>query len=53
LPEVRDQLVQQIRSERATALRRAYLAELLKETPPAINEIALSKVLDEPNRISR
>ncbi len=47
LPEVRDQLVQQIRNERATMLRRAYLAELLKQTPPAINEIALSKVLDD------
>jgi peptidylprolyl isomerase len=30
LPEVREQLVQQMRSERATAMRRAYLAELLK-----------------------
>ena len=48
LPEVRDQLVQQIRTERATALRRAYLAELQKQHPPAINELALSKLLGEP-----
>ena len=47
LPEVRDQLVQQMRSERAAALRRAYLAELLKQHPPAINELALTKLLGE------
>jgi dihydroorotase len=34
LPEARDQLVQQIRSERANALRRAYIGELLKDHPP-------------------
>lgn len=45
LPEVRDQLVQQIRSERAAALRRAYLAELLKQNPPVVNELALSSLL--------
>ena len=46
LPEVRDQLIQQIRTERATALRRAYLAELLKQHPPVLNELALSNLLD-------
>jgi peptidylprolyl isomerase len=46
LPEVREQLVQQMRSERATALRRAYLAELLKQHPPILNELALSSLLD-------
>lgn len=46
LPEVRDQLVQQMRSERATMMRRAYLAELLKEHPPILNELALSNLLD-------
>ena len=47
LPEVRDQLVQQIRNERATALRRAYLGELLKDHPPVLNELALSNLLQE------
>jgi peptidylprolyl isomerase len=47
LPEVRDALVQQMRGERATALRRAYLAELLKQHPPVINELALSGLVGE------
>lgn len=47
LPEVRDLLVQQIRSERAAAMRRAYLAELLKQHPPVINELALSSLIGE------
>jgi peptidylprolyl isomerase len=42
LPEVREPLIQQMRNERATALRRAYIAELLKQNPPVINELALS-----------
>jgi peptidylprolyl isomerase len=46
LPEVREQLARQIRTERQTALRRAYLAEMLKQQPPIINELALSKLLD-------
>ncbi|MBR1221254.1 peptidyl-prolyl cis-trans isomerase [Bradyrhizobium sp. U87765 SZCCT0131] len=46
LPEVRDQLVQQIRSERANMMRRAYLAELLKQHPPVLNELALSNLLE-------
>jgi parvulin-like peptidyl-prolyl isomerase len=45
LSEVRDALVQRIRAERAEANRRAYMAELLKQTPPVVNEIALSKLL--------
>jgi peptidylprolyl isomerase len=50
LPEVREQLVQQMRTERATALRRAYLAELLKQHPPVLNELALSNLLDSPRK---
>lgn len=46
LAEVRDALVQRIRSERADANRRAYVGELLKQTPPVVNEIALSRLLD-------
>ena len=45
LAEVRDALVQRIRAERAEANRRAYIAELFKQTPPVVNEIALSKLL--------
>jgi parvulin-like peptidyl-prolyl isomerase len=45
LSEVRDALVQRIRAERAEANRRAYMAELLKQAPPVVNEIALSKLL--------
>jgi len=45
LSEVRDALVLRIRAERADANRRAYMAELLKQTPPVVNEIALSKLL--------
>lgn len=44
LSEVRDALAQRIRAERVEANRRAYMAELLKQTPPVVNEIALSKL---------
>jgi parvulin-like peptidyl-prolyl isomerase len=50
LSEVRDQLVEQMRTERATMLRRAYLAELLKQHPPVLNELALSNLLDSPRK---
>lgn len=46
LPEVREGLVRQIRQQRAAALRQNYLAELLKQQPPIINELALAKLLD-------
>lgn len=44
--EAREALAQQMRTERSTLLRRAYVAELLKQHPPIINEIALSNLLD-------
>lgn len=44
--EVRDALVERMRAERVEANRRAYVAELLKQTPPVVNEIALSKLLE-------
>lgn len=50
LPEVREQLVQQMRTERAAAMRRAYLAELLKQHPPILNELALSNLLDSSRK---
>jgi len=46
MSEVRDALVERMRAERLEAGRRAYIAELLKQTPPVVNEIALSKLLD-------
>jgi parvulin-like peptidyl-prolyl isomerase len=45
LPEVREALVARLRGERAKANRQAYLAKLLEQHPPAINELALSKAL--------
>jgi parvulin-like peptidyl-prolyl isomerase len=50
IAEVRDQLVQQLRDERAGASKRAYLTELLKQSPPAINELALAKILSKPDQ---
>lgn len=46
LPEVRDLLVERIRAERADANRRTFLADLLKQNPPVVNEIALSRILE-------
>ncbi|MDC7787025.1 peptidylprolyl isomerase [Rhodoplanes tepidamans] len=45
--EVRDQLAGRLREERATQMRRAYMAELLRRTPPVVNEFALSKALED------
>ncbi len=53
LPEVRDQLVQQMRTERAKQLRQAWLGELIKRNPPVLNEIALSKVLGDQTKATR
>jgi parvulin-like peptidyl-prolyl isomerase len=47
LSEVREQIVAQLRNERAMQERRAYLAKLLQETPPTVNELALSKILSK------
>jgi parvulin-like peptidyl-prolyl isomerase len=45
LDEVRGALVQKLRSERALANRRAYVQDLLKQSPPVLNELALSQLL--------
>jgi peptidylprolyl isomerase len=45
--EVHDALRQRIRDERAAELRRGYLADLLKQNPPAINELVVSKIAGE------
>ena len=46
LAEVRDALVQKMRAERTEANRRAYVTDLLKQTPPVVNEIARAKLLE-------
>jgi peptidylprolyl isomerase len=48
LAEVRDALAQRMRAERTEANRRAYVTELLKQSPPIVNELALSKLVDAP-----
>jgi peptidylprolyl isomerase len=50
LEEVHDALVQRMRAERAEANRRAYLAEFLKQNPPAINELALTRLAQPAER---
>jgi parvulin-like peptidyl-prolyl isomerase len=45
LAEARPALVAQLRSERAQANRRAYLARLLEQSPPIVNELGISKLL--------
>jgi parvulin-like peptidyl-prolyl isomerase len=50
LQQIRPQLVQQLRAERARANSQAYLARLVEETPPAVNELALSAVIKTPDK---
>jgi parvulin-like peptidyl-prolyl isomerase len=45
LEEIHSALAQQLRTEKTQANSQAYLAKLLQQTPVAINELALSKVL--------
>lgn len=44
LADVRALLVQRLRAQRAELLRRNYLARVLEQNPPAINELALGRV---------
>jgi parvulin-like peptidyl-prolyl isomerase len=44
LSEVRPQLIQQMRAERAQENRRGYVAKLLDQNSVAINELALDKI---------
>ncbi len=46
LEEVKIPLTNEIRKERAQQLSKAYLAQLLKQNPVTLNEIAVSKLLD-------
>ena len=45
LAEVKEALAAQLRADRARANRQAYLAKLLEQNPPAINELNLPKVV--------
>ncbi|AHF89895.1 peptidyl-prolyl cis-trans isomerase [Opitutaceae bacterium TAV5] len=46
--QVRGQLTQQIRTEKAKANRQTYLARLLEQNPLVINELALPQLLAKP-----
>lgn len=48
LDEVRENLIVQLRAERARTKRQEYLAGLIKDHPLAINEIELSKLAAKP-----
>jgi len=48
LEEIRPQLVQKMRAQKAQQNSQEYLAKLLQDNPVQINELALSKVLKQP-----
>ncbi|MDD5348929.1 MAG: peptidylprolyl isomerase [Chthoniobacteraceae bacterium] len=48
--EARGRLTEQLRADRARSKRQAYLAKLLQEKPVSVNELALPKVLDKPEK---
>ena len=47
LEEIHSALAQQLRNEKTQANSQAYLGKLLQQTPVAINELALSRVLNK------
>jgi parvulin-like peptidyl-prolyl isomerase len=47
LDEIRPQLAERLRAERAKALSQDYVAKLLQQTPVSINELGLSKLLSK------
>ena len=48
LADVRQQLIQQMRTERTKALSQAYVARLSQQSPVQVNELALAKLLKQP-----
>jgi peptidylprolyl isomerase len=50
LAEVRDAIAARLRAERARANRQAYLARLLEQHPPAVNELALAGLLADAGK---
>ncbi len=47
LDEVRARLAQQLRVERARSMRQAYLADLVKDHPVSVNELAISSIVSK------
>jgi parvulin-like peptidyl-prolyl isomerase len=47
LDEIRSQLTERLRAERAKALSQEYVTKLLQQTPVSINELGLSKLLNK------
>jgi peptidylprolyl isomerase len=47
LADVREALVSQLRTAKGRELRQAYVAKLVEQNPPVVNELALSKVLQK------
>jgi len=50
LAEVKEPLRARLRQQRAQQARQAYLARLVQQNPPAINELALSKLVLKTDR---
>jgi hypothetical protein len=50
LEQVKPRLVSQMRAEKARANTQAYLAELVRENPVAINEVAVSQLATPPKK---
>jgi parvulin-like peptidyl-prolyl isomerase len=50
LDEVREALAQRLRAERLKANSEAYIATLMQQHPISINELAITKVLDTPEK---
>lgn len=50
LAEVKPQLIATLRREKFAAEKRLYVERLLKETPPAIDNISVSKILEESQK---
>jgi parvulin-like peptidyl-prolyl isomerase len=48
LDEVKVPLTNELRKERAQAISKAYLTDLLKQNPVTLNEIAVSKLVEAP-----
>jgi len=48
LSEIRPQVIQQMRNEKARTNSQQYIAKLLQDNPIQINELGLSKVLKQP-----
>jgi parvulin-like peptidyl-prolyl isomerase len=46
LDEVKASITNELRSERAKVLAKAYLAKLLQQNPVTLNEIAVSKLIE-------